>query len=479
MDNRLYTFVILIFSFFLISNTLWGEDLTKKIQLAKFLKYGDTKYFNSFLSKSDNRSSEINISEYLKNYKYSYQSDNSDTKDKLAKTAADNEFLLKEEITEYWFGPEISKNKATFDHDMRGNRTIVTSAEWVEENWLKRGQELYKYDEADREIEFLFKYWENSDWINNHKNASTYNSNNKVDEKNGYFWIDDEWSAGYRVKFTYNEKNNEIMMLEEALEGSEWIESYKTETAYDENNNPTQIVFSYRFAAGLEEAERIILNYDQNNNLIDETFQMKDGSNWVNIDKTSYQYDDNQNQISTLSMFWNESNWENSYKASLTYNEFNNQTGFSGSFWEDGKWILSNKGTFTYDENQNNTLYLFERLNGVFWEPFIRITSTYEKLVTDLIELDQAIPEYYALSQNYPNPFNPSTNIEFSIPERSNVSIKVYDIIGREIAVLVDEVKDAGSYSVNFRNSTLASGTYIYNFEANGNVLTKKMTFLK
>lgn len=86
----------------------------------------------------------------------------------------------------------------------------------------------------------------------------------------------------------------------------------------------------------------------------------------------------------------------------------------------------------------------------------------------------------YRLSQNYPNPFNPSTNIEFRLPKSMNVSLRVYDLLGREVATLVnDERFTAGSQTINFDASDLASGMYIYRLEAGSFIQTRKMLLIK
>ena len=89
------------------------------------------------------------------------------------------------------------------------------------------------------------------------------------------------------------------------------------------------------------------------------------------------------------------------------------------------------------------------------------------------------IPIKYDLSQNYPNPFNPSTKINFTIPKTGLVTLKVYDILGKEIATLVNEVKNTGSYIVEFNGSNLSSGTYFYRMQAGDFVSIKKMMFIK
>lgn len=88
-------------------------------------------------------------------------------------------------------------------------------------------------------------------------------------------------------------------------------------------------------------------------------------------------------------------------------------------------------------------------------------------------------PVSYSLSQNYPNPFNPATQIKYSIPENGFVTLKVYNILGKEVATLVNENKTAGDYSINFSAKNLSSGVYFYSIKAGNFTQTKKMTILK
>ncbi len=88
-------------------------------------------------------------------------------------------------------------------------------------------------------------------------------------------------------------------------------------------------------------------------------------------------------------------------------------------------------------------------------------------------------PVEFKLHNNYPNPFNPVTNIKYSIPEKSLVSIKVFDILGREVATLVNTVKNAGYHEVSFDARNLASGTYIYRITTDKQSVSKKMLLLK
>jgi len=85
----------------------------------------------------------------------------------------------------------------------------------------------------------------------------------------------------------------------------------------------------------------------------------------------------------------------------------------------------------------------------------------------------------YNLNQNYPNPFNPSTKITYSIAEPGLVSIKVFDILGRQIADLVNKQQSAGTYTVDFDAKNLSAGVYLYKIESGSFQATKKMILLK
>jgi hypothetical protein len=85
----------------------------------------------------------------------------------------------------------------------------------------------------------------------------------------------------------------------------------------------------------------------------------------------------------------------------------------------------------------------------------------------------------YDLLQNYPNPFNPTTQIVYSLEKQGNVSIKVYDVLGRVVATLVDQFQNAGSHTVNFNANDLSSGVYFYSIESGSFHTTKKMMLLK
>ncbi len=105
------------------------------------------------------------------------------------------------------------------------------------------------------------------------------------------------------------------------------------------------------------------------------------------------------------------------------------------------------------DKNPANAKYLY-RLKQIDFDGTFKYTKQ--------VEIDVALPVKFSLGQNYPNPFNPTTKIEYSIPSTSHITLKVYDVIGREVKTLVDDERQPGNYSVQFDAADLPSGVYFY-----------------
>ena len=105
--------------------------------------------------------------------------------------------------------------------------------------------------------------------------------------------------------------------------------------------------------------------------------------------------------------------------------------------------------------------------------------SYYRNLSVTSVDEISITPTNFELRQNYPNPFNPTTSIEYSLPSNEYVSLKVYDILGNEVASLVDEQKTAGTYKVSFNASNLSSGVYLYKLLTGSNTQIKKMILLR
>lgn len=178
-----------------------------------------------------------------------------------------------------------------------------------------------------------------------------------------------------------------------------------------------------------------------------------------------------------------------------------NTSGFSallgGSRQDDGSFYGLGVHTYFWSTTESNPsmVYYMGLYNnggginiyngGIYSFDNTKIGGLYVRCLKDetgtAIEEDNGIgmPTRYTLSQNYPNPFNPTTSITYSIPKTSFVRIKVYDVLGNEVATLVNEEKSAGNYSVKFEKNNLSSGIYFYQIKSENYIETKKMVLLR
>ncbi len=145
--------------------------------------------------------------------------------------------------------------------------------------------------------------------------------------------------------------------------------------------------------------------------------------------------------------------------------------------------------TTEYDMDRRPYTYYIDTFNAAYPTSSAAYTgSTYGEPVGDLrwfdgfvvdVKKEIGLPSEFALEQNYPNPFNPTTNIKFSIPENGFVTLKVFNMLGQEVATIVNQELVQGAYSYDFDASRLSSGTYFYSISSGSFTQTKKMLLLK
>lgn len=140
--------------------------------------------------------------------------------------------------------------------------------------------------------------------------------------------------------------------------------------------------------------------------------------------------------------------------------------------------LVGGKGTAT---EINRYSYLDQNLEaGNYFYRLRQIDFSGKFEFSKIINISIGLPQSFNLNQNYPNPFNPNTTISFTLPEKTKAELKIYNILGRQVAELINEVIDAGTYSLNFYAADLPSGVYIYQLSTgSGKEMAKKMIVLK
>ena len=148
----------------------------------------------------------------------------------------------------------------------------------------------------------------------------------------------------------------------------------------------------------------------------------------------------------------------------------------SGSFTA-GNGTTTVKHDYSYVDNSYATGNVY-RLKQLDLDGTLHFSDAADPLAVTGVSV-KALPTEYSLSQNYPNPFNPSTKIDFAIPKQSQVTLKVFNVLGQEVATLVNGVLTPGQHSATFNASKLASGVYFYSLNAGNFVSTRKMMLVK
>jgi hypothetical protein len=154
----------------------------------------------------------------------------------------------------------------------------------------------------------------------------------------------------------------------------------------------------------------------------------------------------------------------------------------NGTTWITIENSTSNTGTYSWTVTaQDSSDECLIRISDVDSTSFNDVSDGVFTIdiISDIEDLNQGIPTEFQLVQNYPNPFNPSTTIRYSIPQSSNVVIKVFDILGNEIETLVNEEKSTGTYEITWYAENLPSGVYFYRLQASNFVEIKKMLLLR
>ena len=267
--------------------------------------------------------------------------------------------------------------------------------------------------------------------------------------------------------YIYDSNGNMTSELGEDLDGSQWLNNkYRITYTYDSNGNNTSSLIENWIGSQWLSAYRFTYTYDSNGNMTLELMEDWDGSQWFGNWRTTYTYDSNGNMTLELMEDWDGSQWVGDWRTTYTYDSNGNMTYFSSENWDGSQWIISNGNCSFYDSFGRGYSFTSAEIN-VFYSP-----------ITDVIESNEVINKF-SLSQNYPNPFNPSTALKYEIPKESYITLKVYDILGREVVTLVNQQQKTGYYEVDWNAVNNSSGIYFYKIQAGEFVATKKMILMK
>ncbi|MBE0539737.1 MAG: T9SS type A sorting domain-containing protein [Ignavibacterium sp.] len=366
----------------------------------------------------------------------------------------------------------------------------------------------FTLDDHQNVIESIDQKWDGSKWVNQYKNFYNYKDINYLTEYLIQVWDSTNWVSYIRIVSEYDENNNRTKEFRQSWDGTNWISNQVFSYGYDINKNLIEILWQVRDSINLINQWKEIYKYDVRNNVVEHLNQDWNSLIWTNYDRELYNYNERNNNIEKIYQNWKDSSWVNIAKNIYTFNQDNYKSTDTYQNWVgDSVWVSTNRRSYEYDNRGNNIRvldqgrpYLYDSL----WIDFLRWENTYDiynnitsfrswhkwnnkNWVNDTKIIYINIPENgtdgnlknYWLANNYPNPFNNWTIIRFLIPKEELVTLKVFNILGVEVAFLLNENRQEGVYEIPWNPTTLASGVYFYQLKAGNFIATKKMILLK
>jgi hypothetical protein len=244
-------------------------------------------------------------------------------------------------------------------------------------------------------------------------------------------------------------------------DGLEWMGYEKHSFSYDTYGNRDEEISQLWNGSSWQNSLMEALSYDSQNREIGLLLRSWSGVRWADASRDTLVYDAGGKLTQDIQQDWNDSNWVNNSWYIYTYDGQGRLTQRILHSWNGSHWLNNQLIDCNYDADGNEMEEIWQTWRDTSWVNFSRYTYTWMSIATSVRE-NPALAKSIALSQNYPNPFNPTTNFELRIANFGFVSVKVYDLLGREVATLVNEVKQPGEYTVEWNAASLPSGVYFY-----------------
>ena len=350
--------------------------------------------------------------------------------------------------------------------------------DWISSQWMDDCRYLYDYDQSLRINMQTFQVYFSNTWIDSIKKKYDYNSQGLVSTITTYRWNNSVWENWELMTSTYG--NNQILQdVYQNWNDSTWENSNRT--FYEYYTNSIHVTFDLWLFGVWINLLRIVINYDLNGFISELKIQLWiPFVGWENLTRTLFIWDNHFNIIEGLTQNWDfdNSTWINYSRVTTIYNSYNLPKIDLTELWTaNSDWVNDFMSSHIYDGFLNRKETIGQQWTGNNWLNIEREAYTY----TDVspVENENIYTDDFKLIGNYPNPFNPTTTIKLFVPELSNVRLKIYNSIGEEVAVLINEELSSGTYDIVWDAKGFNSGVYFYQLSTNKYIETKKMILLK
>ena len=466
------------FMFYLMTIFLIGISLIYPQKISQIKRQNRSTNYQKFIQ---------SINQIKSNKVYSHQP--------LTSTTNKNIFRTDEIVDSVIFTyADNSKLKNSYKYNSDSKIELMLNEKLNGAKWENLYLFGYYYNNSGNQTYEVKENWDGTTWIYNYIITHFYEDDNKLDYDLTEIWDGKVWINSSRTKYIYDIFGNIYKVLNENWNGTDWEKISEITAAYNSDGKQTIVVEDYG-----TNAYQTTYSYDSDGNIIHEVSEIYSSGIYEYLDSTNFTYDSDGKQITDESFYWDEniSSWAKDTYILNTYDSNCNNINILEELWNGTNWVNDNQIKYTYDANGNVTSAIGEFRSDPDWMPYdiayVDFTDSFGnnydyysaakieifyKSITD-VNPTKVIVNKFRLSQNYPNPFNPTTTIRYAIPQKSNITIKVYDILGKEITTLVNEEKSIGNHEVNFNGTNLSSGIYFYRMTSGSFTETKKLILFK
>ena len=403
-------------------------------------------------------------------------------------------------LQEHWSGGVWNNSiRLTYSYDANSNLLSTLQEVWLNGAWENVVRTKFTYNGGGKILSESHERWENMAWLNVYRDEYEYDGIGNTLNVFREFWESGVWINGQHYMYTYDASSNMLSGLYEEWRNGEWVRLYQSTYTYDTTGNMiTRLYEELRNGIRWQKIDSSTYTYDANGKRISEVFQSWENEQWMNNTRYTYIYDVSDNLLTELWEDWTNGLWVNGTRFTFTYNANGSRLSELREIWPNGAWVNSYRYSYTYTEAGYPETFLYEEWSGSIWQTVdtdwsvtdsagndygyfgYAVTLEYQLISTDVINNENNFATTFTLQQNYPNPFNPQTAIGFSLLAVSNVTLKVYDVLGQEVVTLIhNRLMEEGKHEAQFDASNLSSGMYFYKLRTEKFSETKKMILLK
>jgi Secretion system C-terminal sorting domain len=355
----------------------------------------------------------------------------------------------------------------TYTYDNSGNRLTELDETWINNSWVNSLRDTLTYDNSGHLLTELWERWSFNTWVNFNRNKYTYDNSGYLLTDITEAWANNSWVNGFRWTNTYDNSGNRLTELGEIWSNNAWINSWSYTYTYDNSGNQLTYLYETWSNNAWVNSFKWTDSYDNSGNWITELLEQWSNNAWINSWSYTFTYDNSGNQLTELDEVWSNNVWINNHSYAYEFDNNGNCIHSESLMWQDSVWVKDRTNFQLFYNHHQDYLYYY---GAVIDLEYTSITGIASEQLTSLS---------FNLQQNFPNPFNPTTTINYSLAKEGHVKLIIYNAIGSQVAIIVDEYRPAGNYSIQFNGNNLASGIYLYRLESGNYSAAKKFVLMK